>query len=750
MENISQKIDSIIEVRNSRIPIVEAALSELENCVDTIRRLEKLQASCINGEFTADGEIVERIKSISLSSFFAASNAYKAKLEKLKNRFSRKELHLSFVGRARQGKSLVIQKISGLDGSIIPSSDGSDCTGAKSIITNSENENIRAEITFYSEYEMIGIINKYLGEILHGNSMNISSVSEISSLDIGSIKLDYSQVKESQYLGHLKKYVDHINLFRDNLGKTITVPKEDIEKYVAQYSNSDFNTKYFNYLGVKSANILTKFPYEDAGKIVLLDTIGIGTTSLGVEDSMLDTVENDSDAIIFMFRPDSLGPRVSQDEIEVIDKISKRIGADYAKEMFFWIINKVIDGKGRNIDYIQGVIEQINMGNYPVSEILQVNCIDTEEVEQKLLTPVLDKISSKIHDVDKLIIESANNSGNTVFTEYASICAAMDKIFMNCATEDMKRSMAETIKNTYENRIFNELRELYLKKYNDLRNKPCEPLKKAADKILSDLFSFIPEEDTIVSYINNAKGQFDTLEICYNRLRLDIIDAFLTLDEDLSKLITDMKNEVLDIFRGEEYGRLGLLVSTDDENCSPNEWIDSFIEKTDALSKYPTIAAALLDFEKFSCSVHGFLIYEVRNQLDRIDQDLMKQLPSISAGLTDKSKIATEIIEILNDAIYNIHNEIKIVLNNLYKIPNRAMFAALKDLYDRVAMESRETKDVFSVEYQWRYMYEDWMHILWKQQYEEKLSVQNKAKIVNELVDDIKTYNKKTCFKISF
>lgn len=118
--------------------------------------------------------------------------------------------------------------------------------------------------------------------------------------------------------------------------------------------------------------------------------------------------------------------------------------------------------------------------------------------------------------------------------------------------------------------------------------------------------------------------------------------------------------------------------------------------------------------------------------------------------MTNKEGIAEEIIEILNDAIYNIHNEIRIILSELYKVPNKAMFAAIKDLYDRVALESRDAKDKFSVDNRWRYLYEDWMHILWKQQYEEKLSVQNKAKDINELVDDIKKYNKKTSFNVSF
>lgn len=750
MGAISSKIDLIIETRNSKVRFVEKALEDLNCCMSAVNRLEAKQAACINGTFNTDAEVMERIKAISFKNFYNSAKGYKEKLEKLKSRFSRKSLHISLVGRARMGKSLVIQKITGLDGSIIPSSAGSDCTGTKSIITNSDNEEVCAEITFYSEYELVGIINTYLENILHNNSKNIGSISQISSIPVDEIKPNYSQVKENQYLSHLKKYVENIDIFADFLGKTKKVEKNEIEKYVAQYNHTDPNQKYYYFLGVKSANILTKFPIEDSGKIVLLDTIGIGTTSLGVEDSMLDIVENDSDAIVFMFRPDSLGPRLSEDEIEVIDKISKRVGSEYSKEMLFWIINKVVDGKGKNIDFIQGVMDQIYSANFPVSEVFQVDCMDEKAVEQEMLLPILEKISSKIHDVDKLIVESAQVEGNNVFAEYASICMAIDKIFMNCISEDMKRVWYPQIKGIRDHILKNGLRDLYIQTYNDLRNEPCEELKIASEKVLQKLFSFVPTVQSVTDILNKGKNQHDALMICYDRMRLNIIDAFMSLDSDLHKLVSSMKNEVLDIFRNEDKGRLKLLIGNEIENDDPNIWIDAFLTKTEAAEKYPTLASAFEKFKNFECTVQGFLIYEVRDKLNIIDEALVTQLPKIYAGLTNKAKIAEELVEMLNDRISVIHNELRSVLNALYKVPNRAMYAAITDLYDRAFLENRDSMGDYEVETQWEYLYEDWMHILWKEEYEKEMSTQNKVRELNDIVNEIKKYNNRSIFEIKF
>lgn len=114
---------------------------------------------------------------------------------------------LTLALSAGQGKSLVLQRISGLEGDVIPSADGSDCTGARSVISNRPGMETQAEITFYSEQEFVGIVNRYLKEIFKTDIYCIGSVAEISRLNMAELKgkIRYDQVTETSLLTHLEK-----------------------------------------------------------------------------------------------------------------------------------------------------------------------------------------------------------------------------------------------------------------------------------------------------------------------------------------------------------------------------------------------------------------------------------------------------------------------------------------------------------------------------------------------------------------
>ena len=59
-----------------------------------------------------------------------------ADLERLRNRFSRKALNITVIGRARQGKSRLLQTITGLSAEEIPDGNLAFCTGVRSDIVN--------------------------------------------------------------------------------------------------------------------------------------------------------------------------------------------------------------------------------------------------------------------------------------------------------------------------------------------------------------------------------------------------------------------------------------------------------------------------------------------------------------------------------------------------------------------------------------------------------------------------------------
>ena len=164
--DIAEKINEIVKKRQEKIPQIiqmqqrltqiNKVVADLENTCQEMLEKSLESSVCIAKENLT---IFEQLRTIDTATFHNYYDNVQDLLEQLKIRFSRKQIHISFVGRAGQGKSLVMQNISGLSGEIIPSSNGEDCTGAKSIITNSGDDTVTAEITFYTRKEYKDIRN---------------------------------------------------------------------------------------------------------------------------------------------------------------------------------------------------------------------------------------------------------------------------------------------------------------------------------------------------------------------------------------------------------------------------------------------------------------------------------------------------------------------------------------------------------------------------------------------------------------
>ena len=143
-------------------------------------------------------------------------------------------------------------------------------------------------------------------------------------------EMDWRQ--QEQKNRELRKYiVIWKNCVQNLRRKACRIEEENIEEYVAMYKSTDDSVKYWNYLSVKCANIHCTFPKNDAGKIILVDTIGMGSQSLGIGDSLMDTVKNDSDAVIYMQRPDPKRSHFGEEDTEISNEIVKTIREDCAK-----------------------------------------------------------------------------------------------------------------------------------------------------------------------------------------------------------------------------------------------------------------------------------------------------------------------------------------------------------------------------------------------------------------------------------
>lgn len=381
----------------------------------------------------------------------------------------------------------------------------------------------------------------------------------------------------------------------------------------------------------------------------------------------------------------------------------------------------------------------------PVSNFSDVDCKDPQAVASELLIPILNQLSQRTRNVDEFLIGRLNAAGEKLYDEYRAIADALDKILVVAASDDIKRSFHGDIEITYRTKVLNALRTLYKDKYYAVRENSCPEWTAATKLSLKYIFKTIPTKDEIIALLNDGTiNPHNAVEFCTDLMRIRIINRFMELDGALADLVHETKAEAVHILADDDKGRLGKIFPLD--NLSPEKWIDGFIAKTDCEKNYPLIAKALSALKNFTINVQGFLIYEIRNNLDVIDFSLQPKTPEISTVFGENDLIADEIITWLRVYVEKVHDGIDLTLKKLNSVPNKARFAALKDFYDRATYAGRGEPE--SVLDQWNFLYQTWTSIIWADKYRSRLSLKGQAQAWDDMIAQFKAQNKKELFTV--
>ena len=136
-DGINERIESILQQRKPMSESVKKSLDMLSGVSNALANFSKSCRPILDQSDSAHREIKQ---------IFDDANEISDKvedlrphLERLKNRFSRKTLNIAVIGMARQGKSRLLQTITGLTSEEIPDGNKAHCTGVRSDIINDLN-----------------------------------------------------------------------------------------------------------------------------------------------------------------------------------------------------------------------------------------------------------------------------------------------------------------------------------------------------------------------------------------------------------------------------------------------------------------------------------------------------------------------------------------------------------------------------------------------------------------------------------
>lgn len=739
--SISEKIQNIIDRRkglgdfagNGHIDVIRKKRVFFDALVKVLENYSSFRSNALSQINAGQGEYYmmsvenpcfqQALETASPDEVLNLTQSSLREIEKLENRFGRDSINISVIGRARQGKSRLLQSISGLRDEVIPASNGGDCTGAKSIIANSQGATY-AKVIFYNEVEIIEQIQKYLDEV--GISRRIGNLSQVPQLmpDIERFEseLHHKTGREQSLFGHLRKYVEYYSEYCDYVGEVIEERNIDkIRNYVAQY---DINmTPTYCFLAVKEVQIYTEFPYSDAGKIVLVDTIGLGDTSLGIRDKMIKTLRNDSDAAILVRLPSANGDSIRVEDDELYDLICEAMGQDALNRWLFFALN-VCDELG-NQNSGNAMEKALLARKLNFAFIKKVNCGNQNDVEQNLLQPILQYLSQNLSEVDNKMMASANAVFEKCYLSYFSLCNKVDALSNTSFTSSLNSGgLFDELYND-ELKLAARLEELNSKYKN--HDAKCGVIEDEIRKTIKTLASLCPMYDDILTELKSGKLSAHANIVYENfadHFRASISDLFEEINRSaIVGLQEGLKNEIIDILRSEDGGKLSMIPMRQDIDSASNvEWLDMYI--TEKLGDYPIVKDAFESVLNYRLNIEGLLEYKINSCLECLDPEDRQKFAKVDFSEdSTKEDEAERIEQALLSSVNLLASNIIGAVQEILTIPYNSFYARIRKFRELI-IYSKEG------ERQLKNMYREYATHIWKEQFS---AIAKKQVVMGEL-----------------
>lgn len=695
MSTINDQIQQIIDKRKlTRLPQIEKEIAFLKEVRARIQNLDAVISTVSHQMDTKHGPYYTMLQTDpGMEARFTAVSTAEVKhlidlqlqtLENLKKRFSRNAVQIAFIGFERQGKSCFLQSISGLNNKVIPAYSGTSCTGAVSVIHNVDRE-LEVHIEFYELEAFLKIVQEKLQTFFPGKSITVSSLNDLRYLDLSDFASDDPE-RSLEFNKFKDAFIGHLSVYEPLIGHSsiVTSDENQIIQHVSQYEEFDaipdgenpevftqktkldsngnevtvWQKNYYKYIAVKSVNIYTRFvdPRIGSSKIVLVDTIGMGDASNAerIEDEMFRVLREDCDAAVDVFKPQANGDSFNKQQIEVLKKIGRRLSGCEPHRWIYYVLNRVERGKGYNVEVVPAIMEQVRtsfktMKSKPVADVLDINAINTEEVNQRLISPLLDLITNNLDDIDSNLVVEANKANDILYQEYKLLADAVAKVVsssMRQGTNELKKFRELYEKDlTYSNEL-----KILDNKYFQEKDKPCPDVKDNIEGVISKLTKLIDKPDVILEDV--VKGKKSTNQLLEKFCKIFRNRIYAAYNDISTNVLLPLQNQVKDsiikiLFDNARLGRIPLQNYAVEDGPS-QEWLHAFINEKIDENIFPHMHymfSFILDYE---LSIEGLMEYNVARCLDTLDKNSSAFKPMTSLqGLPDAQqakKIWSEIV----------------------------------------------------------------------------------------------------------
>jgi len=545
----TKQINAIIQQRQRFANRVERDKANLEACKLALVNLKQYQSEFLtNGVDVTSDKCLREIDFEVINEIDHLLNA----LEKVRYRCSRKTINIAVVGYARQGKSRLLQSLTGLSKQVIPDGGEGYCTGTLSkIVHQSGLQKAVAKVHFYSPSEFrFQVLAPYYETL--GLGKKPITVEEFALAPPPALPIDKkdSEFDKARY-GHLRRdYYSNITKYRHLLkSPAIEIAEDKIPQYVTQDATNENGDKIVNYLAVKEVEISCSFPHKDIGQISLLDLPGLGDTNLIEAERLIKILSEEADFILFVRRPEA-NAVWGEAHLKLYQIARNALGNFPLSKCSFMILNRTkhpAEG-GDNSYRCQKLQAELKETPIRVAKCIIADCSDSQEAFTEVLEPILDYLVENVESIEK---------------EYRRSCEQqLDQVRQNINTQLDKAGLALT-RYSDGDLLFEQLFEQFWRKLtNDLENLLAK-LKENQDSLDSEFEERVKNSiqrcrtdvgiPTTCQEIAERRHLFGSYHTAYNELlheiRTNFLGNFLSLDKAMQLSLENRKYLVVKILK---------------------------------------------------------------------------------------------------------------------------------------------------------------------------------------------------------
>lgn len=742
MPTITQQIDAILDKRlgrglyegNGRLQNIEARITALESVREKIKQLDALVATISKqieqkqgayyNMLSSDPDALMQFEDVSCAKAKDKVNQVISELKNLKKRFEREALRIAFIGYERQGKSTFLQSMTGLSNEVIPAYDGTSCTGAVSIIHNTDAP-FMVEIEFCTVAEFLDNLKSKLKGLFPERNFILNTLDDVRRIDIsdysGDDALEVQKMIGNNIVAHLDDYKEHLGA-----GKCRFHNESDVMEFVAQYREYDeipeganpadfekrvktkdangnplkvvYRKRYYKYLAVKSVNIYCPFLYQDCGKIEFVDTIGLGASvnPEGIEREMFRVLREDCDAAIDVFCPAPTGGALNKFQKDIFKKITEQLAIRNPRQWMAYAINGIPSGEKANIQNIPDILAELDAmcETLPFGLYKEVNAANREDVNNNLLVPLLALITENLDSLDQSMIDTVNGISKEAYNECLSLVKAA-----NAVTSASIGFNADTL-SLFDEKLFKELLKSFgyamnqvdQKGYATKRDTECFQLEQAYKNIIDDIDVYVPDEDVILNRFETGASVTPNqmFEEYVEQMRNDIFSAFENVNSDvLHPLQEKVKDDLIEILFNQ-----GLMKNLPSKYETPScEWLHDVIDNYVDEGTYPNLSKALRFILDYQINIEGMVEYYVTNSLYILDKTNKEFIPYTGEFTEDFEEKAANVWQELCNRLTPVQGRLRSWIGSFSLIPSHSFYSRVHKFHVKVMTDNGGVED---------------------------------------------------------